>query len=62
MGSLGAPQIVFVDFQHLRTLVSLCNYVIWVYFKVLKMNLRFTFPWNVPKAHSLKNGFEVSKS
>ena len=24
----------------------MCNHVIWVYFKVSKMNLTLTFPWN----------------
>ena len=27
----------------------MCNHVIWVYFKVLKMTLRLTFAWNAPK-------------
>ena len=56
-GSTAVLLLVFVDFQYLKTLVWICNWVIWVYFKVLKMTLRWTFSWNAPgvfmNAHSL---------
>ena len=56
MNTLRAPQIIFVDFQYL-TLVQMC--IIWVYFKVSKMTLRLTFPWNAPSNSSQFGEHEI---